>query len=130
MRIYTNGFLNNTATTTVMAQYVNALNITIGARPSTTGGNPDTPFNGLIDCVRIYARALSAAEIAGLVPPRLLPPLLINHELILDWAGPGQLQAAFVVAGGCTNIIPAPNPPHTTDVTQAGHRFFRLQALP
>ena len=63
VRIYTNGFLNNTVATAVTALYNNSLAATIGARPT---GAPDTPFNGLIDNVRIYNTALSEAEIRAL----------------------------------------------------------------
>lgn len=126
LMLYTNGVLAATETVGVpAAQYNSGLNVSIGARPDGT-----TRWNGKIDDVRIYARALSDAEIARLVPPRFLPPLLINHALILDWAGQGQLQAAPAVTGIYTNITPAPTPPYTNAIVPGEKLFFRLLATP
>ena len=76
--IYVNGGLNNgTLRGTIAANQLNsAVNVNIGRR---TGGYY---FNGLIDEVRIYNRALSAAEvvadmntpIGGTPPPDTIPP--------------------------------------------------------
>jgi hypothetical protein len=69
MRIYTNGYLNNEVTLNVPAAQNNTtLNVTIGARPI---GAPDNPFNGLIDEVRVFNRALSEEEIRTL--PEVVP---------------------------------------------------------
>ena len=81
-----------------------------------------------IDDVRIYARALSAAEIAALVPPLFLPPTLSGDQLTLNWIGQGQLQAAPAVTGTYTNITPAPTPPYTITVVPGENKFFRLLA--
>lgn len=62
MRLYVNGVLNASLTSGVPAsQYNSALNAAIGSRPD---GN--TPFDGRIDDVRIYSRALTAAEVQQL----------------------------------------------------------------
>lgn len=80
--------------------------------------------------MRIYARALSDAEIASLaqppVAPRFLPPILVGNQLILNWTGQGQLQSASVATGPYTSITPAPNPPYTNRVVPGQNRFFRL----
>ena len=126
MKLYLNGVLAGTETVGVpAAQFNSGLNVSIGSRPDGT-----TRWNGKIDEVRIYARALSDAEMAALVPPRFLAPLLINNELILDWTGLGQLQAAPEVTGTYTNIIPAPTPPYTNAVVPGEKQFFRLLAPP
>ena len=61
--IYVNGVLNNGILTgTIPASQVNApVNVYIGKRTSLYGGG--YCFNGIVDDVRIYNRALSQAEI-------------------------------------------------------------------
>lgn len=62
LRLYVNGVLNASLTSGVpTSQYNSALDVVIGSRPD---GN--TPFDGKIDDVRIYNRALTAAEIQQL----------------------------------------------------------------
>jgi hypothetical protein len=59
--IYVNGVLNNSNTTGIPAsQYEGINNVHIGSRPAL-----DSFFNGLIDDVRIYTRALSTADVAA-----------------------------------------------------------------
>ncbi|RAU98608.1 LamG-like jellyroll fold domain-containing protein [Paenibacillus sp. YN15] len=63
LRIYVNGTLSNSNTTSIAAsQYNNTLNVNIGRRPSG-----DLYFDGKIDEVRVYGRALSAAEISAII---------------------------------------------------------------
>jgi hypothetical protein len=126
MKLYTNGVLGGTLTTGVpSAQVDSGLNVTIGARP---GGS--AAWSGLIDEVRIYTRALTNAEIAALAAPVFFPPMLINNQVILNWTGQGQLQAAPAVTGVYTNITPTPTPPYTTTVVPGQNRFFRLLSTP
>jgi hypothetical protein len=126
LKLYTNGVLGGTLTNGVpYAQTNSALNVTIGARP---GGS--TPWSGLIDEVRIYAGALSDAEIAALAAPAFMPPTLVNNQVILNWAGPAQLQSAPAVTGVYTNITPTPTPPYTNAVLPGQNQFFRLLATP
>jgi hypothetical protein len=62
IKLYVNGALNATRTSNVPAsQHNSTLNVAIGNRP--VGG---TPFNGVIDDVRIYDRPLTAAEVQQL----------------------------------------------------------------
>jgi len=131
MKLYTNGVLATTLTAGVPAvQYNSGMNVSIGARADGT-----TRWNGRIDEVRVYARALSATEITALlqppvVPPIFLPPILVSNKLILNWVNPGQLQSAPEVTGVYTNITPTPDPPYTSAVTQIENQFFRLKAIP
>ena len=131
MKLYTNGVLAATLTAGVpAAQYNSGMNVSIGARADGT-----TRWNGKMDEVRLYARALSAAEIALLpqppvVPPIFLSPILVSNQLILNWTSSGQLQSAPAATGIYANITPAPEPPYTSSVVQAENRFFRLKATP
>lgn len=62
LRIYVNGVLSNSNSVSVpAAQYNSNLNVWIGARPSS-----ECYFDGDIDEVRVYNRALSDSEIAAL----------------------------------------------------------------
>ncbi|MGH9844866.1 MAG: LamG-like jellyroll fold domain-containing protein [Blastocatellia bacterium] len=62
LRIYVNGALVASNTTSIpSAQFNSALNVNIGRRPSNA-----TYFDGTIDEVRTYNRALSAADVAAL----------------------------------------------------------------
>jgi hypothetical protein len=126
MLLYTNGVLAGTNTTGVpSSQYNSGLNVAIGARPDGT-----TPWAGLIDEVRIYASALSAAQIAALAAPVFLTTTLANNQVILNWAGQGQLQSAPAVTGVYTNITPAPTPPYTNTIVPGQNQFFRLVTTP
>ena len=62
LRLYVDGVLESTATDTTTGDTTNDLAIGIGARRTTAAG----PFNGLIDEVRVYNRALTPAEIKRL----------------------------------------------------------------
>jgi len=123
LKLYTNGVLVGIQAASVYEQSDSGLNVSIGARPDGT-----TRWNGKIDEVRIYARALTDTEIAALAAPplRFLPPVLINNELILNWIGEGQLQSAPAVTGIYTNIIPAPTSPYTNAIVPGANQFFRL----
>jgi hypothetical protein len=62
VELYLNGDLAKKETTTVTTQWIeNGLPINIGRRPE-----PGTPWNGDIDEARIYARALSPADVKEL----------------------------------------------------------------
>ena len=131
LKLYTNGALAGAVTAGVpAAQYNSGMNVSIGARADGT-----TRWNGKIDELRVYARALSGAEIAVLhqqpvIPPVSLSPILVSNKLILNWTSPGQLQSAPAVTGVYANITPAPSPPYTSSITQVENRFFRLLATP
>ena len=124
MKLYTNGVLGGTLTAGVpSAQTDSGLDVAIGSRPGGTN-----PWSGLIDEVRIYTRALAKAEIAALAAPVFFPPTLINNQVILNWAGLGQLQAAPAVTGVYANITPGPSPPYTNVVMAGQARYFRINA--
>jgi hypothetical protein len=125
-RLYINGALAATQTASVPGTQYNpaAVNVAIGNR--SDGGT--TRRDGKIDEVRIYGRALSAAEVGALIQPlRFVAPAVANKKLILNWTGLGQLQSAPTVTGVYTNIIPAPSPPYTNAIVPGRNQFFRLQ---
>jgi hypothetical protein len=59
-----------------------------------------------------------------------LPPVLLDNQAILNWAGQGQLQSAPAATGVYTNITPAPTPPYTSAIVPAHNQFFRLVTTP
>ncbi len=128
MRFYTNGALAGELLDGVPAeQHNSSLGVAIGNR-SVSG----TPFDGKIDDVRIYARALSGAEIAVLAAPpatpaEFLPPVRIDNQITLDWTGSGQLEWAPAVDGQWTPVTPAPAPPYSVDIVPGENRFFRIR---
>ncbi|MEO8428044.1 MAG: LamG-like jellyroll fold domain-containing protein, partial [Verrucomicrobiota bacterium] len=105
MKVYVNGFLDATATA-ALSMVDNGLNVRLGARQYTT---PLT-FNGLIDDVRIYNRALTPAEVQAL--SNLTPP--VNQFPVVN-AGPDQtitLPSSASLSGSATDDG-LPNPPNT-----------------
>jgi hypothetical protein len=124
MKLYLNGVMvTNVVDGVPNAQTDSGLNVAIGSRP--TG---DNRFNGVIDEVRVYSRALSDAEVAviALPAPVFLPPVLSGNQLTLTWSGGGQLQSAPLVTGTYTNITPTPSSPYTTTVAPGQNKFFRV----
>jgi len=92
INVYLDGSLDGTVATTSPIG-VNAANVLIGENPEAAGRN----WDGLIDDVRIYNRALSEAEIGELMPTQLkatapLPDdksILSTTDVELSWI-PGQ----------------------------------------
>jgi len=131
MKIYTNGVLaimRNDFLVPIEMYNPPTISVAIGAR-----SDGSTRCDGKVDDVRIYARALSAEEIAALVVPEVpvfLPPLVSGDQLTLDWTGQGQLQAAPAVTGTYTNVTPAPTPPYTETIVPGQNKFFRLIVVP
>lgn len=131
MKLYTNGVLGGTLTADVPATQSNSgVNVSIGARADGT-----TRWNGRIDDVRIYTRALSDPEIAALatppaLPPEFLPPTISGGQIHLDWTGSGRLEWAPGVNGTWTPVAPAPKPPVALDLVPGENRLFRLNATP
>jgi len=131
MKLYTNGVLAVSLTSGVPATQYNpaATAVSIGNRADGLG----TRWDGKIDEVRVYGRALSAAEIAALfapppVTPVFLPPTLSGNQILLNWTGGGKLEWSSGVLGSWTEMIPASAPPQTVDLVPGENRFFRIKA--
>ena len=61
--------------------------LTIGVEENGGGHTPENPFDGRIDEIRIYNRALSSseiAEIASLEPPAIIPPGTVTQCPIIE----------------------------------------------
>lgn len=126
LRLFVDGRPDRVVTASVPAsQYNPSLAVAIGDRP--VGG---TPFKGRIDDVRIYSRALTAVEVAGLGPLRFSSIARRADQGVLDWTGQGQLEWASALTGGWTRVIPVPVPPYSIDMRTDQNRFFRLEAGP
>ena len=122
VRLYYNGALQGSVawTGTIAA---NNLAVGIGGPPTL-----DTArlFKGAIDDVRIYNRALSAAEVAALYsPPVNRAPVAVNDSYatdsntVLDVAAPGVLD---------NDTDPDGNPLTAVKVTEPGHGAVTLNA--
>ena len=58
---------------------------------------------------------------------RLLPPVVIDGQVFLDWTGTGSLESAPTVLGPWTPVTPTPTPPYAEAVVPGENRFFRLR---
>ena len=99
VEIYVNGTLDRTATGSTATLNANP-EISIGATP----GNPASSYNGSLDEIQIYNKALSQSEVTALLagPPPLSPMLLAASTAYEDWTKtwfPGiyHLQGASTV---------------------------------
>lgn len=96
MKIYVNGVLNNTNTTSIPnAQYNSSQNVNIGRRPSAANY-----FDGKIDEVKVFNTALNTSEIADLAgvsggnPSNLISDLIVNDSTnAADWSIRTNIQA-------------------------------------
>ena len=106
LKLYIDGTLAATNSTAIpSAQFsANGLNVNIGRRPSG-----DLHFNGLADDVRIYDRALSAAEVAALADTDGLTITVADTANAADWSVRSNLQVGD---------------------TQYGDRTFTLSSVP
>jgi len=131
LRFYTNGILGGERTDSVpTTQFDSPLNVSIGARP-----NNQTWFDGRIDEVRIYTRALTDVEIAVLaqppvVQPQFLPPTVSDGQIHLNWTGTGQLEWAPTVNGPWTAVTPPPSSSYSEAIVIGTNRFYRINAGP
>jgi len=109
-RLYVNGKESGRAETGTAVSHGNRLDLLVGAAYAAHGNGGDYGFDGLIDELRIYARALSAAELtdpdmlpepgwlkAGQWPPGAFTSHTTTHDIDLT-AGvskPGQYEIQF-----------------------------------
>ena len=126
LKLYTNGVLGGIRTADVpTVQYNSTNDVYIGSKPSPAGSY----WNGKIDEVRVYNRALSAIEIAALAavpPPQFGTAALSSGAISFNWTGGGRLQWAPTVVGPWTEINPTPASPYSEPVILNTNRFFRL----
>jgi hypothetical protein len=94
-------------------------------------GDSTRSFAGVLDDVRVYNRALGAAEVVALFNPPapvFLPPTLAGGQLTLNWTGDGQLEFALQLTGPWQAMLPPPTPPYSVAIVPGENRFFRLNA--
>ena len=127
LKMYTNGVYAGSLQdgSVPPTQYDSGLDFAIGSRP-----NGNNNFSGLIDEARVYCRALSDYEVAVLGAPKFLSAQFVNNQVILNWIGNGQLQAAPAVTGVYTNVLPTPTSPFTNSAPRAADLFYRLSVTP
>jgi hypothetical protein len=117
-------------------------------KPLLIGANPDTSplrfWNGLIDDIAIWSRALSAEEIAaiwnngaGKTIDELFGPFAVpaaqftkiqvtaDGKLTLEWSGGGTLQASPTVTGPYADVAGAASPYTFTPTGDTG--FYRIK---
>ena len=129
--IYTNGVLAAVNDFDAPLEQNNAANVMfIGARSS--GG---LNFQGVIDSVRVYNRALSAAEVAvlGHASPATQPqlvPMSLGGQMQLSWPGGGSLEWASDILGPWTTILPMPPAPYSEPINTGTNRFYRVNVTP
>lgn len=136
MRLYTNGVLAMEFTDAVpFSQHNSANNVYIGscAIVSPTSVSQGNYWQGMIDEVRIYSRALGEADIAALavLPPKLRfgPATTSEGQIHLNWTGSGQLEWAPSSDGPWTPVAPAPAGAYSEPVVPDANRFFRLSTI-
>lgn len=86
-KIYVDGVLVEESGTVTQNNIANAFNLFIGAR--STGGS--APFNGLIDDVRVYNRALSASEVKQIYSNRIYARSFTIDNVSRDSCGVGSI---------------------------------------
>ena len=99
MRLYVNGVLENSANHTVSLSSNEPLGI--GNLPGKTGTSEDE-FDGKIDDVRIYNRALSATEVSELHTLEMPPAPTINAHPVNAITTVGSTASFDVNSTGAT----------------------------
>jgi Concanavalin A-like lectin/glucanases superfamily/Immunoglobulin domain len=104
--------------------------------------NTAQPFNGMLDDVRVYNRALTDSEIASVFSSDALVDtnalvLRLNFDgppssgFILNWQCPdGVLQSADTVNGPYTDLPGVVSPYHPPILTQKNVQFYRYRHTP
>jgi len=129
LRVYLDGVEKVSVSTVGLGTTANSTAFNMGR----VSGDNTRSFAGVLDEVRVYNRALSAAEVAALVNPPapvFLTPTNFGGQLILNWTGEGQLERAPSVLGAWTPVVPAPLSPYAAAIIPGTNGFFRLQAAP
>jgi len=104
----------------------------IGGDDDGSGTKVNEHFQGFIDDVVLYDRALSASEVLnmyGAVP--IIPPELqigmSGGDMVFDWTGTGfKVQSRTNLMEGIWVDVPGGDTPPVTNSTTEGEAFFRL----
>jgi hypothetical protein len=103
MTLYENGAV--VAQTTTTARPFGALDPTqqpgVGIGNSNALSNYDVPFNGLIDELTVYNRALTAGEVLGIYKAgssgKVVSPIAVSNPSVIDGSGGATTPVAFTI---------------------------------
>lgn len=139
LRIYIDGILAN-ASDAPVAVFNKDYDVTVGAREFNSTSGYTQAFQGLIDDVRLYNRALSPADVATLFQEADIPRLSILANGTLSWPITTTNfipQSANSLAGSNTVWIDLPGTAATNGYNKtqpvsltSSNEFYRLRSAP
>jgi hypothetical protein len=93
---HVDGCLTATDTTPTVINFTNTSQFTLGKSPCTNSGLDSTvSYDGQIDEVQVYNRALTSAELDALAAPHSCCPADLNHDGVVDGADLGLMLGAW-----------------------------------
>ncbi|MBL7790845.1 MAG: gliding motility-associated C-terminal domain-containing protein [Saprospiraceae bacterium] len=127
LKMYVNGQFAGDLGTASRVDILNDGNFTIGSS-NCIGGN-EVPFDGLIDELRIYNRALKEAEIEGL---QLSPDMIDNRDTLIFLGSPIQIRlnnscATLYEWTPAGDVNPSNTPEPVITPSQAGTFTYTLR---
>ncbi|MBK8705769.1 MAG: gliding motility-associated C-terminal domain-containing protein [Saprospiraceae bacterium] len=127
LKMYVNGQFAGDLGTASRVNILNDGNFTIGSS-NCIGGN-EVPFDGLIDELRIYNRALKEAEIEGL---QLSPDMIDNRDTLIFLGSPIQIRlnnscATLYEWTPAGDVNPSNTPEPVITPSQAGTFTYTLR---
>jgi hypothetical protein len=139
LRIYIDGFLAN-ANDAPVAVFNKDYDVTIGAREFNSTSGYTQAFQGLIDDVRLYNRALSAADVATLFSEADIPRLSILANGNLSWPVTStnfvpQFASSLLISNTVWTDLPGTATTNGYNKTQpvslnSSNEFYRLSIAP
>jgi hypothetical protein len=133
-RMYVNGVLRGTAAT-APSVYYNGSSLDIGARQAIGGGSFAYPWNGLLDDVRVYGRAINPLEVRALTYHGIAPALTITGDgasVTLTWpleAIGYELVSRADLATGAWTVVPGVTGNSIALPATGAAKFFALRRL-
>mgnify|MGYP001451748664 CR=1 FL=1 len=127
VKLYVNGLFAGDLGTASRVDVLNNGNFTIGSS-NCIGGN-EVPFDGLIDELRIYNRALKESEVEGL---QLSPDMIDNRDTLIFLGSPIQIRLNTTCATlfswmPAADVNPSNSPEPVITPSQAGTYTYTLR---
>lgn len=127
VKLYINGSFAGDLGTASRVDVLNNGNFTIGSS-NCIGGN-EVPFDGLIDELRIYNRALKESEVEGL---QLAPDMIDNRDTLIFLGSPIQIRLNTTCATlfswmPAADVNPSNSPEPVITPSQAGTYTYTLR---